>query len=64
MKIIKSPVKFKSGIVGVGKMVGNQRCHLVSSLVHIYWSMVTCKMAAPVTRTTLRTTGPEPADSR
>ena len=25
---------------------------------HINWSMVTCKMAAPVTGTTLRTTGP------
>ena len=25
---------------------------------------VTCKMAAPVTRTSLRTTGPVPADSR
>ena len=31
---------------------------------HINWSMVTCKMAAPVTGTTLRTTGPVPADSR
>ena len=31
---------------------------------HINWSMVTCKMAAPVTRTTLRTTGPVPVDSR
>ena len=28
------------------------------------WSIVTCKMAAPVTRTTLKTTGPVPADSR
>ena len=27
-------------------------------------SMVTCKMAAPVTGTSLRTTGPVPADSR
>ena len=32
--------------------------------VHIDWSMMTCKMAAPVTGTTLRTTGPVPADSR
>ena len=33
--------------------------------VHINWSMVTCKMAAPVvTGTTLRTTGPVPAESR
>ena len=31
---------------------------------HINWSMVTCKMAAPVTGTTLKTTGPMPADSR
>ena len=31
---------------------------------HINWSMVTCKMAAPVTGTTLRTTGPVPAESR
>ena len=32
---------------------------------HINWSMVTCKMVAvPVTATTLRTTGPRPADSR
>ena len=31
---------------------------------HINWSMMTCKMAAPVTGTTLRTTGPMPADSR
>ena len=30
----------------------------------INWSMVTCKMAAPLTGTTLRTTGPVPADSR
>ena len=33
------------------------------SEAHINWSMVTCKMAAPVTGTTLRTTGPVPADS-
>ena len=32
---------------------------------HINWSMVTCKMATPVTGTTLRTTDdPVPADSR
>ena len=31
---------------------------------HISWSMVTCKMAAPVTRTTLSTTDPVPAESR
>ena len=31
---------------------------------HINWSVVTCKMAAPVTGTTLRTTGPVLADSR
>ena len=31
---------------------------------HINWSMVTCKMAAPVTGTALRTTGPVPVDSR
>ena len=31
---------------------------------HINWSMVTCKMAAPVTGTALRTTGPVPEDSR
>ena len=31
---------------------------------HINWSIMTCKMAAPVTGTTLRTTGPVPADSR
>ena len=30
---------------------------------HIIWSMVTCKMAAHVTGTTLRTTGPVRADS-
>ena len=28
------------------------------------WSMVTCKMAAPVTGTTLRTPGSVPMDSR
>ena len=31
---------------------------------HIDCSMVSCKMAASVTGTTLRTTGPVPADSR
>ena len=31
---------------------------------HIDWSVVTCKKAAPVTGTTLRTTDPVPADSR
>ena len=31
---------------------------------HINWSMMTSKTAAPVTETTLRTTGPVPADSR
>ena len=31
---------------------------------HINWSMMTCKKAAPVTGTTLRTTGPVPTDSR
>ena len=31
---------------------------------HINWSMVTCKIAAPVTGTILRTTDPVPADSR
>ena len=31
---------------------------------HINWSMVTCKLEAPVTGTTLTTTGPVPADSR
>ena len=31
---------------------------------HINWSMATCKMAAPVTGTTLRTNGPVPEDSR
>ena len=34
------------------------------SEAHIKWSKVTCKMAAPVTGTTLRTTGPVPADPR
>ena len=29
---------------------------------HINWTMVTCKIAAPFTGTTLRTTGPVPAD--
>ena len=32
--------------------------------VHINWSMVTCKKAAPATGTTLRTTDPVPADFR
>ena len=40
-------------IVGVGK-----------EKAYINWSMVTCKIAAPVTATTLRTTGPVPVDSR
>ena len=40
-------------MVGVGK-----------ESAYINWSMVTCKMAAPVTGTTLRTTGPVLADSR
>ena len=31
---------------------------------HINWLLLTCKMAAPVTGTTLRTTGLVPADSR
>ena len=31
---------------------------------HINWSMVTCKVVAPVTGTTLRPTDPMPADSR
>ena len=31
---------------------------------HIKWSMVTCKMATPVTGIALRTTDPAPADSR
>ena len=33
-------------------------------VAHIDSSMATCKMAAPVTGTTLRFTGPVPADSR
>ena len=36
--------------------VGNERRH--------HWSMVTYKMIAPVTGTTLRLTVPVPADSR
>ena len=31
---------------------------------HVNWSMVILENAAPVTGTTLRTTGPVPADSR
>ena len=31
---------------------------------HINWPMRTCKMVVPVNGTTLRTTGPVPADSR
>ena len=46
-----------------------QHAHLIPSVGvgkerHINWSIMTCKMAAPVTGTTLRTTGPVPADSR
>ena len=36
----------------------------VSEAVNNDLYMVTCKMAAPVTGTTSRTTGPVPADSR
>ena len=55
---------------------GNKMSHILSTYqlhtfsswcgkreAHIDWSIVTCK-AAPVTRTTSRTTGPVSADSR
>ena len=47
-----------------------QRAHLIPMVdvgkreTHINWSMVTCKVVAPVTGTTLRPTDPVPADSR
>ena len=44
--------------------VHHNRANPVRKFRHINWSMVTCKIAAPVTGTMLRTTDPVPADSR
>ena len=44
--------------------VHHNRAGPVRKFRHINWSMVTCKIAAPVTGTILRTTDPVPADFR